>query len=429
MDACDFTSDLPPQFADLKKEIADSIPDFESKATRAWGEIIAELAIVTKAITEQGSKYIQEVEFSELKKLSKDDIDKIKRIGTVVIHNIVPDEEAKQWKSDLDEFVKTNPDVGGFPEGDKQFFELFWTKAQVRARAHPNMLAVTTWLNNIFHVDATEGVDLNTPLSYADRFRIRHPGGSWTRFPPHVDGGAIERWQDEKFRACFGDVLSGDWRKHDPYDLQDRLYAKASLYGRPNQCSVLRTFQGWLAMTEIAPHNGTLRVFPDILLSNCYIILRPFFKPLVDPSSPDALDAKNWAFDISSSVFPGIFIKDGGYSGPRPTPQYHPHLALDKTMISIPTVKPGDAVFWHTDVIHSVEEDHVGTEDSAVMYIGAVPTTPGNLQYLERQKESFLGGVAPPDYLKTFESNFVGIGKEEDITSTDGRRAMGLSAA
>ena len=51
----DFTSDLPPQFAALKEEIADSIPDFESKATRAWGEIIAELATVTEEVTKKGS--------------------------------------------------------------------------------------------------------------------------------------------------------------------------------------------------------------------------------------------------------------------------------------------------------------------------------------------------------------------------------------
>ena len=58
-------------------------------------------------------QYIPEVEFSELEKLSKEDIDKIKRIGSVVIHNIVPDEDARKRKTDLDEFVKTNPDVGG----------------------------------------------------------------------------------------------------------------------------------------------------------------------------------------------------------------------------------------------------------------------------------------------------------------------------
>lgn len=34
-------------------------------------------------------------------------------------------------------------------------------------------------------------------------------------------------------------------------------------------------------------------------------------------------------------------------------------------MTSVPAVKPGDMVFWHCDVIHSVEEEHTGKEDSA----------------------------------------------------------------
>ena len=38
-------------------------------------------------------------------------------------------------------------------------------------------------------------------------------------------------------------------------------------------------------------------------------------------------------------------------------------------MISVPKVNPGDAVFWHCDVVHSVEEEHTGTGDSAGAYI------------------------------------------------------------
>ena len=34
-------------------------------------------------------------------------------------------------------------------------------------------------------------------------------------------------------------------------------------------------------------------------------------------------------------------------------------------MISVPKVYPGDAVFWHCDVIHAVEVEHNGTSDSA----------------------------------------------------------------
>lgn len=90
----------------------------------------------------------------------------------------------------------------------------------MQARAHPNVLRLGTWLNNLYHIDVPEdsmtdvlkGVELSTPLSYADRFRIRHavsnvhaakplidpgirhPGVQWNAHPPHIDGGGIERW-------------------------------------------------------------------------------------------------------------------------------------------------------------------------------------------------------------------------------------------
>lgn len=69
--------------------------------------------------------------------------------------------------------------------------------------------------------------------------------------------------------------------------------------------------------------------------------------------------------DLSDPNFPGILALDGGYVGPRPTPELHPHLQLEATMTSMPKVKPGDAVFWHVDVVHSVEQEHKGTEDTA----------------------------------------------------------------
>lgn len=53
------------------------------------------------------------------------------------------------------------------------------------------MLAAQVWANNLYHIKsgrAPEGVDLSTPLSYADRFRIRRPGIRWDVHPPHVDG-------------------------------------------------------------------------------------------------------------------------------------------------------------------------------------------------------------------------------------------------
>ena len=242
-----------------------------------------------------------------------------------------------------------------------------WTKPQVQARSHPNVLATTVWLNNLYHAQVGEkneqsantmkGVDLNTPLTYADRFRIRKPGAKWNLSfnPPHVDGelyivfcetiilfcsskipspppvgGTIERWEDPFFRKCFENIFNGSWRDHDPYALEGRLDARTSLYARPSQSSTFRTFKGWLAMrwtlhkknwshlyifihwpdsnnsSETGPTQGTLHVFPDVLLSNAYIILRPFFSPTVPPNSKEIYDANNWQFGKSPDT---LFLK------------------------------------------------------------------------------------------------------------------------
>jgi len=430
----------------LKRSIASSYPDFEARATTAWHEIIKELDKLAEVIKEEGENYIPQISFDSLACLSQDEIAIIKRRGTVLIRDVVDDAQALEWKDELKKFVKVNDERGveveGTPENDKQFFQLYWTKPQVQARSHPNLLASIAWLNNLYHAQGAEkgigekndqlantmkGVDLSTPLSYADRFRIRKPGFQWDLHPPHVDGGTMERWEDPFFRKCFENILNGNWRDHDPFALEGRLNARNSLYGRPNQSSIFRTFQGWLAMSETAPTQGTLRVFPDVLLSNAYIILRPFFSPTVPSNSKDIYDANNWKFDISTTDFPGTDLVDGSYAGLRPTHELHPHLRLDECLISVPKVNPGDAVYWHCDVIHAVEIEHAGSGESAAMYIPAVPLTPQNQEYIERQKITFLCGDRPPDFPKgKSESAYVGVATVDDVVGKAGRIAMGL---
>jgi hypothetical protein len=99
---------------------------------------------------------------------------------------------------------------------------------------------------------------MSIPLSYADRLRIRQPRvvygtNEWTRFPPHVDGGGIERWEDPTFRQCFQTIFEGKWRDHNPFHLDDRLNAKSSMYGRSNHASIFRTWQGWLSLSMLVP--------------------------------------------------------------------------------------------------------------------------------------------------------------------------------
>jgi len=424
------TGDLPEKYLELKKDLAKDLdPDVLKKS---WIEVLEALKKMTSETAQLGQEVIPQIDFTELSDISSEKRELIKRRGAVVIRNVVPKAEALEWKEWLKEYVKVN-DVTGIPEEEKTFYELYWTKSQVKARSHPNVLAASTWLNHLYHQSTSEsekveGVQLDQPLAYADRFRIRRAGLRWGFHIPHIDGGGIERWEDPEFRKCFENILNGNWKEHDPYDLGPRLNARNSLYGRPSAASIFRTFQGWLALSSTGPGEGTLCVFPDVLLSNAYLILKPFFR--LKEGATDRLSAESWEFDVSSSAFPGLLWNDEikVLFGPRLSDQTHPHLRLDEAMVSMPRVEPGDMVFWHCDVVHSVEPEHNGTGDSSVMYIPAVPTTIPNKAYILRQAQAFLNGVPPPDFPQDVvpETGNKGLGLESDVVGEAARRAMGL---
>jgi hypothetical protein len=57
-------------------------------------------------------QYIPQISFNDLDNLSQDEIEKIKRRGSVLIRDVVDDTQALGWKDELKEFVKVN-DVEG----------------------------------------------------------------------------------------------------------------------------------------------------------------------------------------------------------------------------------------------------------------------------------------------------------------------------
>lgn len=69
-------------------------------------------------------KNIPQIDFSEITSLSPEQRDIITRRGCVVIHNVVDDEKALEWKKLLQEYIDLNPQVEGFPSYNKQFFEI-----------------------------------------------------------------------------------------------------------------------------------------------------------------------------------------------------------------------------------------------------------------------------------------------------------------
>ena len=104
------------------------------------------------------------------------------------------------------------------------------------------------------------------------------------------------------------------------------------------------------------------------------------------------------------------------------------HDLLLRALVSIPTVYPGDTVWWHPDVGHAVENKHKGKEYSNVIYIGAVPYCKKNVEYVKKQAVTFLEGKSPPDFAKEdYEVNYIERATIEDLTSL-GKKQMALES-
>jgi len=390
------------RIVDLKKtlESADA-----ATLDRAWGRLVASINTTLAKAAASGQSLVPTVAMADITRnggrLPPKVAAAIRRAGIVVIKGAVPREEAVQWKRDLEGYIARNRHgVLGFPDDDPVVYELYWSKAQVAARQHPGTVAAVNAVNALWHAPAGD-VDFGTPRMYVDRCRIRPPGDTGFALAPHVDNGSLERWEDPAYREIYRPILQGDWERFDPFDGTHRNAARTDIFNAANACSFFRTFQGWISLTDTAPGEGSLKVFPLLRESIAYYVLRPLLR------------------DVPSDVLCGAFEGRSQEISKR----WHPHL-LDG-MVSIPTVEPGDFVFWHCDTIHAVDAVHSGAGDSAVFFVPAAASCRLNDRYLARQWEHFVAGRTPPD----FPSNDAEVGFPDRATVADltpvGRSLLG----
>ncbi|RFU32375.1 hypothetical protein B7463_g3985, partial [Scytalidium lignicola] len=378
-------AELPPQYVTLKQKLCGG---HENALLDGWNRLLHTLETeILPQIQELGSKLVPEVNFSDIEanggKLPKVIEEKLKTCGTLIVRGIVPREQALQWKQQVRDYISSNPSTGGFPANNIQVYETYWSKAQVAARSHPNMLATHRAMNNTWSVAPEDPIVLSEPLSYADRLRIRTPGDKSFNLGPHLDGGSLERWEDTEYRKCYTEILNGNWEKHNAFDVTPRIKANPDIHHGPGGCSIFRSYQGWLSLSDCAPGSGTLRVFPNLLTSTAYLIMRPFVK----------FENGAWTVDDKSPNFQGAAMG----AGQELNAEEHPHL-IPPYFVCIPAVEPGDAVFWHCDVAHMVEPEHRGTEDGSIFYLPILPLCDINIAYLKDQKLSFEKGAPPPDF-------------------------------
>jgi hypothetical protein len=394
-----------------------------------WDRLVKELEKEVAVVKEKGTDIIPIVDFQKDVLVSEQGdirftdavLEKVRNTGAVVIRNVIPRDEARQLKFELDDYISQNPQVR---MANTNMYHLFWTPTQLKARAHPNMIALQQALMSIWHCQDADNQQVSTkyPLAFADRFRIRPPGAKMN-LRPHVDGGFIGT-NDKKseFQRVFTKILQeGKWEEYDPFDYTYRLDAlyneQASQAGQGN--AAFRMFQGWLSMSETGPGGGTLQVNPMLKSASAYALLRPFFASSKDFHGDPAEDdpSKSWVY-VGHDVFKGKPSR-------RDMHLTHPHLDLDHTMVSVPQVEPGDYVAWHCDTIHAVEEDSHGPDDSSVLYIPAVPLTQDNIYYLLEQRKAF-SSLTTTKIFQPPSDEGSHVRASDFALSANGLRAMGL---
>ena len=361
---------LPPRFRDLKLSLSRGR---EAALTASWNRLLAVLRAENPVVAQTGPAIIPQVRFSHLDADLALKRDEIRRRGAAVVRGVLPEDEARGYKDEIEAYVARNPHTRGFPAENPQVIELYWSEPQIRARAHPNLLEVQRKLmTGLWRVrDEQAPISLRSPLSYADRLRIRQPGDAKFALGPHQDGGSVERWEREGYGAgggVYNDVFEGEWEKYDPFEASGRVGAVTDRYNGLGACSMFRMFQGWLAISRSGPEQGTLLVNPLLKESTSYALLRPFFRPVkelveLQGSKEEFLDEKNWKFTAGEEMTSDLQGATPGHGQEFPEGM-HPHLELEKTMIHMPKVRPGDFVFWHCDSEYfllpgcSIQTDH-----------------------------------------------------------------------
>ncbi|KAM5344120.1 hypothetical protein ACJ41O_012657 [Fusarium nematophilum] len=380
-------------FSFSSKAKAEVVSEYGEEALRqGWLKVCKDLEAITKNLAELGSSAIPVLEMTEVLDggLSDERRSELKSRGCCIVRGVLSSDEGTAMFNDLKDFLAENEgSISGWPSDSRVMINLYNSPTQVAIRTHPNHLLLQRALNSLYH-DAS-GETSPDPLSYTDAARIRPPGQSFLGLGPHIDAGSLCRWADPQYRKVYDKIFSGNPEQHDPYDLDVRKDADQFLFEAKAHSVVFRAFQGWTALTPTSATCGTLLLYPEVTAVVSYLVLRPFFAPPADEA--DVVDAEKWTFDPHSNWLPGTIIDQSQ----RLSPSSHPHLRLQDCLVYIPEMKPGDTVWWHTDMCHAVDPEHLGDQDASVVYVAACPTTSRNKDYVKRQLEAALAGRGPPD--------------------------------
>ena len=261
--------------------------DYKNNFINIEKKITAEIEQIENLI-KNNKKIIHEIYYQQIVSNSIDNnlVNLVKKRGCVIIRNVFDRKQVEFWNDELANYIEKNnyfedqKEKAGLDKyfsdlksGKPQIFGLYWSKPQIEVRQSKNMALAKTWLNKLW-INKFNGKTIFLPdkeLVYADRVRRREAGDSSLGLSPHCDAGSVERWIDAAYQKIYEPIFSDNFENYDPFDAKYR--DKTKEIPSPAVSHVFRTFQGWTALTEQGPSDGTLQLIP-IAKSMAYILTR-----------------------------------------------------------------------------------------------------------------------------------------------------------
>ncbi|KAG9256041.1 uncharacterized protein F5Z01DRAFT_535508 [Emericellopsis atlantica] len=418
----------PPYFAEIKQRLVEGHQDAVCKS---WHRLLCRLRTEVDLLAREGSNSIPTISFNDIanESTTRQFVAVLKQRGVGVVRNVVAGEALSTWMRETEQYFvhSMNEAIGASTVCGSQLQNVFWSPAQTRARVSPGVLVVQQAIMRAWTSPKPQPpLTTNFPVVYADRLHRGDATTATLHQTAHIDGPSLERWGQHS-DSPYAHIWRGDWERYDPWDPQSRLAATTELRGYDTACSMFRMFQGLLCLGTPSSEAVFFRFCPLLQAATAYVLLRPFFSPVVaTPSSPDFLFAENWIFaPAACPELPGA----GQAARQEVAHALHPHLQLSQTLIQHPPLRPGDYLIWHPDAIIAPPEV---ASNATAMFLPACPLTHSNALYLARQRKTFLLGHRGPDFAKLNgrdERAHMGRAGVQDVCDAGGEaglRAMGL---
>ncbi|KAM0420750.1 hypothetical protein ACHAPT_011411 [Fusarium lateritium] len=438
---------LPSRFARIKRNL---IRGHEAELEASWTRLITALRDEVDRIEDLGAHLIPSIEFSDIDdeaqttRFGRD----LRRYGVGVIRKVVPRADTDTAVRETVDYLDSKRHIKAL-QHDPACFDFFWTPAQVRSRAHPNVLSAQRFMMGLWETGPDDQLVTRLPITYVDRIRVHGNGENQSNglnVPPleppqsaddwiqalqssagiiaQVDNGSLERWEPDGYQhaGTYNHIFHGRWEDHDPWECTSRTSVTTDLYNGYGACTIFRMFQGILALSTVEP--GMVRLLPSPKLATAYYLLRPFFTTKNPP--PETRSGPEWEAYLAPDNWQLQRDPDSIIHGAVPghaqriTEIWHPHLHLRGSMITLPTLQPGDYILWHPDLPYYLSSNNYGlktpsgsnSEVSMLVYMPAAPLTQTNALYLARQRKAFQRGHPGPD----FDSTGRGIVEEDSDT-------------